>query len=245
MTPMSDAPAASSRSLAGHRRDAGDRRLRAAVRRAPPATSSSPRARSRPALERLRDRRRVPLRRVASSASPGWCSPSAPTCSGTRSATPPATSCCSSSSPPRCAARAPTRCPTSPRPGSSRGRCARVASAARGRDRLALPGAAVPGRRPDPAARSPARRPGSAALVVARRRARQRGRRRHAQHHLRAGLPVLAQAHRAARARSSSCCWSGTATARLARRDVDRGGDGPLAAAARPAARTRSTRRTR
>ena len=62
-----------------------------------------------------------------SSASPDWCSPSAPTCSGIRSAGPPATSCCSSWSPPPCAAAAPTRCPTSPRRASARARCARSA----------------------------------------------------------------------------------------------------------------------
>ena len=70
--------------------------------------------------------------------------------------------------------------------------------AARRGDRLALPAAAVPGRRPDPDLGD--RRPALA------RRGRRRGRRprqrdlgRHAQHHLRPGLPVLAQAHRAAR----------------------------------------------
>ena len=37
----------------------------------------------------------------------------------------------------------------------------------------------------------------------------QRGVGRHAQHHVRPGVPVLAQAHRAARARCSSCCTPG------------------------------------
>ena len=55
--------------------------------------------------------------RRRSSESPGWCSPSAPTCCGIRSAGRPATSSSSSWSPRRCVARAPTRCPTSPRPG--------------------------------------------------------------------------------------------------------------------------------
>ena len=46
-----------------------------------------------------------------SSASPAWCWPTAPTRSGTRSASSPATSSCCCSSPRRCAARAPTRVP--------------------------------------------------------------------------------------------------------------------------------------
>ena len=101
----------------GHRRDPGDRHLGAAVlphhqrllRRLAhgPARGSTP-ARSAASTSPPRP----------SSASPGWCSPSAPTCSGTPSAGPPATSCCWCWSPRRCAARAPTRCPTSPRPGS-------------------------------------------------------------------------------------------------------------------------------
>ena len=71
---------------------------------------------------------RVPLRGVASSASPGWCSSTASTCSGTRSASPPATWRCCCSSPRRCAARAPTRCPTSPRSGCDSRPCARLAT---------------------------------------------------------------------------------------------------------------------
>ena len=72
---------------------------------------------------------------------------------------------------------------------------------ARRADRLALPGAAVPGRRAGAARRSPARpywvgaaagRPWSSPSTCAR---------RHAAHHVRAGLPVLAQAHRARRSR--------------------------------------------
>ena len=72
-----------------------------------------------PALERLRDRRRVPLGRLVPGVA-GLVLASAPTCCGSRSAGPPATSCCWSWWRRRCAARAPTRCPTSPRPGWSR-----------------------------------------------------------------------------------------------------------------------------
>ena len=108
-----------------------------------------------PAPQRLARSAASTSRPRRSSASPGWCWPSAPTCSGTPSAGPPATWCCSSSSPPRCAARAPTRCPTSPRRGSGsrgvRAACSVLVVA----DRLALPDAAVPGRGPDPAARRP------------------------------------------------------------------------------------------
>ena len=132
-----------------------------------------------PAAQRLGHRRRVPLRGVASSASPGWCWRSAPTCSGTRSAGPPATSCCWCWSPRRCAARAPTRCPTSPRPGWRRGRCARSCSVLVVGDRLALPAAAVPGRRPDPRAPPSARPrwvgPGSSSARRARQRRRPAG----------------------------------------------------------------------
>ena len=68
---------------------------------------------------------------------------------------------------------------------------------ARGGDRLALPAAAVPGRRPHAALRG--RRAGLGRAGAGRRgRAGQRHLRRDAQHHLRPGLPVLAQAHRAA-----------------------------------------------
>ena len=110
--------------VAGRRRDAGDRRLRAAdlphhqrlLRRL---------AHGRAAAQRLARSAASTSRPRPSSASPGWCSPTAPTCSGTRSAGPPATWCCWCWSPRRCAARAPTRCPTSPRPGSSRARSAR------------------------------------------------------------------------------------------------------------------------
>ena len=73
------------------------------------------------------------------------------------------------------------------------------ASRPRRRHRLALPAAAVPGRRPGPAdrhrrtalGRRAGRRGGGG---------RQRRRRRHAVDHVRAGLPVLAQAHRPRRA---------------------------------------------
>ena len=66
-----------------------------------------------------------------------------------------------------------------------------------GRGRLALPAAAVPGRRHHAAVdgrRADLARAGDRR----RRRARQRDVRRDAQHHLRPGVPVLAQAHRAA-----------------------------------------------
>ena len=86
---------------------------------APRATSSWPAARSprcgtpaRSAASTCRPR--------ASSAWPGWCWRTAPTRSGTRSASSPATSCCCCSSPRRCAAPARTRCPTSPSCGSAR-----------------------------------------------------------------------------------------------------------------------------
>ena len=117
-----------------------------------PRTSTSPPARSRPLLERLRDRRRVPVGRVL----PGRRRPGARLrrrhAVATRSATRPATWCCWCWSPRRCAARARTPCPTSPRsawtPGGAPGR----GRAGRG-DRLAVPGPAVPGRGPDPADR--------------------------------------------------------------------------------------------
>ena len=150
-----------------------------------------------PALERLGHRRRVPLGRLASSASPAWCSPSAPTCCGSRSATPPATSCCWSWSPRRCAAPAPTRCRTSPRPGcESRGRAPALRRCWCVGHRLALPAAAVPGRRAGPARRHRRAALARVALVVARRGPGQRGRGRHALDHVRAGVPVLAQADR-------------------------------------------------
>ena len=130
----------------GHRRHAGDRHLGAAVL-----------AHHQRLLRRLADGpagASTPRRSAAStspprpsSASPAWCSRSAPTCSGTPSAGPPATSSCWSWSPRRCAARAPTRCPTSPRPGWPRRRVRAASLAAGGGDRLALPAAAVPGRR--------------------------------------------------------------------------------------------------
>ena len=183
--------------IVGHPGDAGDRHLGAAVlphhQRLLRRLAHGP---ARP--ERVRDRRRVPLRRVASSASPGWCSPSAPTCCGTRSAGPPATSCCWCWSPRRCAVPAPTRCPTSPRPGSTRGRVRRVCSLLVVADRLALPAAAVPGRRASPSPSTTGAPAGSARSIVAARRAGERDLRRDAQHHLRPGLPVLAEAHRAA-----------------------------------------------
>ena len=71
----------------------------------------------------------------------------------------------------------------------------RVASVLVVLDRLALPAAAVRRRRADAAARD--RRAGLGRRAAGRgRRGVQRRDRRHAQHHLRAGVPVLAQAHR-------------------------------------------------
>ena len=122
-------------------------------------------AHGQPAAERERDRRRVPLGRIVPRASPGCCSPSAPRCSGTRSAGPRATSSCSPWSPRRCAARAPTRSRTSPRRGSAP-EGSRGVLAAGGGHRLALPDPAVPGGRPHPALGGRARPPGSAPLVV-------------------------------------------------------------------------------
>ena len=113
-------------------------------------------------------------------------------------------------------------------------------------DRLAVPDPPAQGRRlhaqPRHRARQPARRPGRRAGG-----ARQRGHRRDAQRHVRAGLPVLAEADRPAGARR-------VPAARLVRRRRDVAG-GPDVRPARPVglgrpalgprARTRSTRRTR
>ena len=131
-----------------------------------PPTSTSPPARQ-PAVERLGDRRRVPVGRVASSASPGWCSPRrrhALVPGRLHRRLPRAARCWSR---PRCAAPAPTRCRTSPRCGSSRAACAGCAARARRRHRLAVPAAAVPGRRARAAHRHRRSAAGSAALVVA------------------------------------------------------------------------------
>ena len=171
-----------------------------------------------------------------SSASPGWSSPTAPTCCGTRSATPPATSCCCCSSPRRCAAPAPTRCPTSPRPGSGSRAVRRIASVlvvVIGWLYL-LPQLQGAGLTLQTVTGAPG---GSAALVVGGRR-RQRRRRRHAQHHLRAGLPVLAEAHRARRARA-------VPRARLAARRGARRCAGPDATASSTHQRDGRRRRTR
>ena len=130
--------------------------------------------------------------------------------------------CCSW--PRRCAAPARTRCPTSPTPGSTPTACAGCARL-RARDRVALPAAPAAGRRP-----GADHAHGAARLERDRRRGAgrraHRGRRRHAVDHLRAGVPVLAQAHRAGRARGlraglfcrDSRTWTRRA-ARLPRRD--------------------------
>ena len=162
----------------------------------------------RPALNAARSAAST-SRPPRSSASPGWCSRSAPTCCGTRSAGPPATCSCWCWSPHRCAARAPT-------PARLRRGAAGVGAGPPGVpllvvvDRLALPDAAVPGRRP--VARHRRRQRALGGRAARRRgRARQRALRRDAQHHVRAGVPVLAQADRAARARRCSCVsvWHG------------------------------------
>ena len=75
-----------------------------------------------------------------------------------------------------------------------------VSSAARRRHRLALPRAPVPGREPDPDPRHRRPRVGRWVRRHGRHRPRRR-RRRHALDHLRAGRPVLDQAHRPGRAR--------------------------------------------
>ena len=111
-----------------------------------------------------------------------------------------------------------------------------------GRDRLALPAAAVPGRRasrwPRPSTRpswvGPVdRRPG---------RARQRHLRRDASHHVRPGVPVLAQAHRAARPGGGAAGRSGPATVR---RGSGQGGGRPGRCRSPTVAARASTRRTR
>ena len=99
----------------------GDRRVR------PAAVADDERLLRRVAgghagLERVGDRRGVPLGGVVPRHRRAGAGRPASTCCGSRSATPPATSCCSSWSRHRCAAPARTRCPTSPRRGSSRGR---------------------------------------------------------------------------------------------------------------------------
>ena len=81
-----------------------------------------------------------------------------------------------------------------------------------GHHRLALPAAAVRGRRAH-GARSATGAPRLGGRPAGRGRRRvQRRHRRHAQHHLRAGLPVLAQADRPRRAGASSWCWPGGPT---------------------------------
>ncbi len=92
---------------AGHRRH---RRLRVA---AGPHHLRLPRRvpHGEPAVGRERDRRGVPVGRQLPRRRRAWCWRTASTCSGTRSASSPATWCCCCSSPRRCAAPARTRCP--------------------------------------------------------------------------------------------------------------------------------------
>ncbi len=105
-------------------------------------------------------------------------------------------------------------------PAGVQGRPARRRRARR-RCRMALPAAPAPGRGTHP-------RTGHRGTALARRRTRRRGRhpgrgrRRHAQHHLRPGVPVLPEAHRAPRAR-------GLPGHRLARRPAPRPGRGRAA----------------
>ena len=137
-------------------------------------------------------------RRRRSSAWPGWCSRTASTCSGTRSGSPPATWPCCCSSPPRCAGRGRSPCPTSAR---LRLRSARLRKLAAGFvvfigwlylvPQLQGAGLTVQTVTGGPYA--------VGALVVAVVVTAERGPRRHAGDHLRAGLPVLAQADRAGR----------------------------------------------
>ena len=185
------------RGLAAHGRH---RHLGAALQPDDVATSSWPPApsgrRSTPAPSAAST---SPPRR--SSASPAWCWRSAPTCSGTPSAGPPATSCCSRWSPRRCAAVGRLHAARL-RPGPARGR-GRSASS---RSALVvaigwlylIPQLKGAGFTLDLATGLDNRlgRPGRR-----RRRARQRGHRRHAQRDVRAGVPVLAEADRPARAR--------------------------------------------
>ena len=167
--------------------------------RAPPATSSSPRARcARGSTPRAIGGEYLSAASFLGVAGAGAHRRRA-RCSGTRSAGPPATSCCWSWSPPRCAASGAYTLPdfAEARLGSRRVRAlCSVLVVAIGWLYL-LP--AVPGRRAHPARRDRRARRGSARLVVGVGRAGQRASRRDAQHHLRAGLPVLAQADRAAR----------------------------------------------
>ncbi len=161
---------------------------------APPATSSSPRGRCARRSTRPRSAGSTSPRR-RSSASPGWCSPSAPTCCGTRSAGPPATSCCWCWSRRRCAAPGAYTLPDFAEARlesrSVRGISSVLVVAVgwlylmpqfqgAGLSLGTVAGTPAVGRRPP----GRLRRPGQRVL------------RRDAQHHLRAGLPVLAQAHR-------------------------------------------------
>ena len=185
------------RDRTGHRRDRADRRLRAAA--VPDHQRLLRRvALGEPVVERVGDRRRVPLGRVlprhrrpdpglrrGHAVVPGRLHRGLPRAAGAgRRAAAPVRRLHAARlrrGPARVAAGAPDR----QRP--------------RRDDRLALPAAAVRRRRAH-------RAPGDRGAGLGRRPAGRRRRRvqrrdgRHAQHHLRAGVPVLAQAHRAGRA---------------------------------------------
>ena len=171
-------------------------------------------AHGRPAPERLRDRRRVPLRRVVPrrrragarlrrrhALVPGRLDRRLPRAAGVRR---------------RAAAPLGRLHAAGLRRGPARVAAVRtVSSAARGRDRLALPGAAVPGRRPDPAHLT-----GAPPWVG--------GAGRRASSCSSTWSPAACAASPSCRrsstgsssprcsSRCSSCWWSGTATARLA-----------------------------
>ena len=221
----------------GQPRDAGDRHLRAAglahhqrlLRRLA----------QRPArAQRLGDRRRVPLRRVvprrrragahrrrADALVPDRLDRGLPRAAG-----------------PRGRAAAPQRRLHAARlrrgPAGLAAGPRALLGAGRG-DRLALPAAPVPGRRAHPDRRDRRAEVGRRGRRRRRRRG-QREQRRDAQHHVRPGLPVLAQAHRAARSRPRSCWSSGPATGGRTRPAAAPAGRCRWARAARA-----STRRTR
>ena len=168
-----------------------------------------------PLLERVGDRRRVPVGRVVPRrrrAGPRVRRRHALVPGRLR---PPATSCCSSRAAPLRRSGAYTL------PDFAEARLGSTARAprrqrARRADRLALPAAAVPGRRAGAADGHRRAGVGRAALLVAVVVAVNVAARRHAQHHLRAGVPVLAEADRARRPAGRSCCWPGGTTARPA-----------------------------
>ena len=188
-----------------HRRHASGSASTASASRAPRRTCSSPRARSRRGGTRRRSPASTCRRRRFLGIAGLQMKLGAARC-GCRSASPPATWRCCCSSPRRCAASAPTRSPTSPRRG-----CARRGMRAAGRrdraaDRRLLPRAAAQGRRAD--ARRGDRRAvlGRRAWPSARVVALNVALRRHARHHLRAGLPVLGEDVRDRAARAACCC---------------------------------------